>query len=284
MRPNDEKRATVDVDGAPASFLTAGDGPVVVLLHGTYWSRVWLPILDDLAAAGVRPIAVDLPGFGRSGGELTLQTATIPELSAWVARFVRALGVDGPVSIVGHDIGGAIAQHLLVSDTVDVNAFALVNGVSYDSWPLPRIAQFSDPALVAATSARDLVEMRRGAVVDALAGAANDALVEEYLEPLAEERVARSWMALAGAADNRSTLELVPALRESTTPKLLVWGEDDPFQQVHNAERFAAEMSNTALVRVANAGHIPTENDPKAVAALLADFFTKHAVGKPNKG
>jgi pimeloyl-ACP methyl ester carboxylesterase len=119
-RPNDEKRATVDVDGAPASFLTAGDGPVVVLLHGTYRSRVWLPILDDLAAAGVRPIAVDLPGSGRSGGELTLQAATIPELSAWVARFVRALGVDGPVSIVGHDIGGAIAQHLLVSDTGDV--------------------------------------------------------------------------------------------------------------------------------------------------------------------
>ena len=72
MSLNDEKRATVDVDGAPASYLTAGDGPVVLMLHGTYWSRVFLPILDDLAAAGLRPVAVDLPGIrslrGRAHG------------------------------------------------------------------------------------------------------------------------------------------------------------------------------------------------------------------------
>jgi pimeloyl-ACP methyl ester carboxylesterase len=45
---------------------------VVLLLHGTYWSRVWQPVLDDLAAAGLRPVAVDLPGLGRSEGELTV--------------------------------------------------------------------------------------------------------------------------------------------------------------------------------------------------------------------
>jgi pimeloyl-ACP methyl ester carboxylesterase len=107
--------------------------------------------------------------------------------------------------------------------------------------------------------------------------------VEEYLEPLAGERVARSWMAFAAAADQRYTLDLMPTLRGSTTPKLLVWGEDDPFQQVHNAERFAAEVPNTTLVRVANAGHIPTENDPRAVGAPLAEFFAKHAASKPDK-
>jgi pimeloyl-ACP methyl ester carboxylesterase len=274
MSHDDEKRRTVEVDGVPASYLTAGDGPAVLLLHGTYWSRVWLPILDDLADAGLRPLAVDLPGFGRSGGELTPQTATVPKLSAWAVRFLRALGVDGPVSVAGHDIGGAIAQQLLVSDAVDVNAFALVNGVSYDSWPLPRVARFADPEVVAATSAPDLVEIRRGAVIDALARPTTDAEVDEYLAPLTEERVAKSWMALAGAAHQRYTLELVPTLRASTTPKLLVWGEDDPFQKVEYAERFAAEIPNTTLVRIPGAGHIPMEVAPKAVAGPLADFFT----------
>jgi len=48
-------RATVDVDGIPINYLTAGaGGPLVLLLHGTYWSRVWQPVLDDLAAAGLR--------------------------------------------------------------------------------------------------------------------------------------------------------------------------------------------------------------------------------------
>jgi pimeloyl-ACP methyl ester carboxylesterase len=40
-------RATIDVDGIPISYLTAGEGgPLVLLLHGTYWSRVWQPVLD----------------------------------------------------------------------------------------------------------------------------------------------------------------------------------------------------------------------------------------------
>ncbi len=65
-------------DGETAGYLTVErDGPAVLLLHGTYWSRVWLPVLGGLAEAGLRPIAVDLPGLGRSEGELTLETATV---------------------------------------------------------------------------------------------------------------------------------------------------------------------------------------------------------------
>lgn len=77
-------RTAVQVDGEPASYLTAGrqDAPPGLMLHGTYWSRVWLPVLDHLADAGLRPIAVDLPGLGRSGGRLTPETATVPALAA----------------------------------------------------------------------------------------------------------------------------------------------------------------------------------------------------------
>ncbi len=38
----------------------------VVLLTATCWRRVWQPVLDEIAAAGLRPVAVDFPGFGRS--------------------------------------------------------------------------------------------------------------------------------------------------------------------------------------------------------------------------
>ena len=87
------RRETVDVGGVPISYLTAGEGgPLVLLLHGTYWSRVWQPVLDGIAAAGLRPVAVDFPGFGRSGGELTASEASVPRLSAWLLRFLDALG------------------------------------------------------------------------------------------------------------------------------------------------------------------------------------------------
>src|ERR1700726_5042187 len=114
-------RVTTLVDGVRISYLTAGEGVrLVLLLHGTYWSRVWQPVLDGIAAAGLRPVAVDFPGFGRSGGELTVSEASVPRLSAWLLRFLEALGHRGPVMVAGHDIGGGVAQHLMLAGTVEV--------------------------------------------------------------------------------------------------------------------------------------------------------------------
>ncbi|WP_415948343.1 alpha/beta fold hydrolase [Streptomyces sp. KLOTTS4A1] len=270
-----EVRNTVQVDGETASYLTAGrqDGRPVLLLHGTYWSRVWLPVLGHLADAGLRPIAVDLPGLGRSGGELTLETATVPSLADWVTRFASALQLTGPIAVAGHDIGGAVAQHLLAHNRLEVPRLALLNSVTYDSWPVPGVARFRDPQVVAATTADEMLAARRQAVTTALAGAATEPLVAEYVDPWTDLRVRRSWMAMAGAADNRYTLDLVPVLQRSTTPKLLIWGEDDSFQKVEYAEKFASEIPHTRLVRVPDAHHIPTENAPGRVARALSDFF-----------
>ncbi|MGI5170683.1 alpha/beta fold hydrolase [Spirillospora sp. CA-253888] len=265
-------RTSVQVDGETASYLTAGqdDGTPLLLLHGTYWSRVWLPVLGRLAEAGLRPLAVDLPGLGRSGGELTPETATVPALADWAARFVAALEISGPIAVAGHDIGGAVAQHLLVHDRLEVPRLALVNSVLYDSWPAPHVARFRDPG----PAGDDLLAARRQAVAAALAGAATEQLVADYLDPWNDPRVRRSWLAMASAAHSRYTLDLVPALRRSTAPKLLVWGEDDGFEKVEYAEKFAAEIPRTTLVRVPDADHIPTENAPDQIAGALVEFFT----------
>lgn len=268
------QRKTIDVAGTAASYLTAGDqGPVVLMLHGTYWSRVWQPVIDDLAGAGLRPIAVDFPGFGRSGGELTVAEASIPALADWTAQFLRALGVTDPVGVAGHDIGGGVAQHILVDGKIKVSRLALVNAVMFDSWPVPGVARFRDPEVAAATTTEDVLEARRKSVITALARSTTEEEIAEYLAPWADPRVARSWLALAGAAYSRYTMDIVPTLRESTTPKLLVWGEDDSFQRVHHAERFVKEIPNASLIRIPAAGHIPMENDAKAVARALTEFF-----------
>ncbi|WP_257014510.1 alpha/beta fold hydrolase [Rhodococcus sp. ACPA1] len=268
-------RTAVQVDGEAASYLTVEqDGPVVLLLHGTYWSRVWLPVLGSLAEAGLQPIAVDLPGLGRSGGELTLETAAVPALADWVVRFASALKISGPIAVAGHDIGGAVAQHLLIHDGLEVSRLALVNSVTYDSWPAPHVARFQGPGVDAGTTVDDVLAARRQAVTAALAGAATERRIADYLDPWSAARVRRSWIALAGAADNRYTLDLVPALRQSTTPKLLIWGEDDAFETVEYAEQFASEIPHTTLIRIPNAGHIPTENAPEQIARELIDFFS----------
>jgi pimeloyl-ACP methyl ester carboxylesterase len=102
------RRATIDVDGVPISYLTAADGgPLLLLLHGTYWSRVWQPVLDDIAAAGLHPVAVDFPGFGRSGGELSVAEASIPRLAAWLCASSTRWATKGPSWSLGTISAGA---------------------------------------------------------------------------------------------------------------------------------------------------------------------------------
>src|SRR5262249_14457322 len=125
----------------------------------------------------------------------------------------------------------------------------------------------------AATSTEEVVAARREAVAKALARPASVAEMTEYLQPWTDPRVARSWLALAGAADNRYTLELLPKLRQSNTPKLLAWGEDDQFQTMDDVGGFGSEFPARRLVRIKAAGNIQMETNPRAVARALAEFF-----------
>jgi len=269
------KRLSIKVEGIPTSYLTAGEsGPLLLLLHGTYWSRVWQPVLEDLAKAGLRPVAVDLPGFGRSGGAPTPAEATVPALARWAVRFVEALGeADKPVLLGGHDIGGGIAQQMLIDEPLDIPRLVLMNAVMYDSWPAPTVMRFRDPDVAAATTPADILAARRQSVIAALARPATEAEILEWLDPWTDPRVARSWLSMAVSADHRYTMALVPALKASAKPKLLIWGEDDGFQKIEYAERFAAEIPNTRLVRIPKSGHIPTENDAPRIAREMIGFF-----------
>ncbi|MCU1647925.1 MAG: alpha/beta hydrolase [Nocardia sp.] len=91
-----------------------GAGPTVVLLHGYCDSAdTWRGVLNRLAAAGRRAVAVDLPGFGladpRAPGPLT------PQFDAFAEALIAA---HGPVVLMGNSLGAATALHAAARDRV----------------------------------------------------------------------------------------------------------------------------------------------------------------------
>ncbi len=96
------------VDAGPA------DAPVVLLLHGEpSWSFLYRHVIDELVGAGLRAIAPDLVGFGRSDKP----TATTDHSFARHVEWVRALAFDvldlHEVTLVGQDWGGLIGLRLV---------------------------------------------------------------------------------------------------------------------------------------------------------------------------
>ncbi|HEY5662972.1 MAG TPA: alpha/beta hydrolase [Ilumatobacter sp.] len=104
----------VTVDGLAAHASTggvdvAGDGPVVLLIHGAGMDgTVWALQTRYLAYRGFRAVAVDLPAHGRSAGE---PLPSIGAMADWVARFAGAAGFDR-VHVVGHSMGAFVALDL----------------------------------------------------------------------------------------------------------------------------------------------------------------------------
>jgi pimeloyl-ACP methyl ester carboxylesterase len=97
---------TAKVDGAELRYLTGGQGPTVILLHGyAETSRMWRPIIPVLAKH-FRVIAPDLPGIDDSSipaDGLDMKSAAIR-----IHGLVRSLGVE-KARVVGHDIGLMVA-------------------------------------------------------------------------------------------------------------------------------------------------------------------------------
>ena len=271
-------RNTMTLDDQRVSYLCSGEGSPILLLHGTFWSRVWLAIIPKLAESH-EVFALDYPGFGRSEGRLESEEATAPALAGFVLRAADALGVEAPFAVAGHDIGGAVAQHVAVHGEGRVSRLALVNSVLYDSWPVPALEQFRDePEYARNIAPEELVEQRRQALREATARALSEAEEEDYLSPWRTEDGARSWTAMAQAADARYTEELVEPLIEMSLPTLLLWGEEDEFQPIEYAQRLEREMPHARLVAVPGARHIPMEDDSERTGRVLVDFLAGNPV------
>jgi pimeloyl-ACP methyl ester carboxylesterase len=97
----------LSANGIRLHVAEAGEGPLVLLLHGfpQFW-WTWRAQLTALADAGFRAVAPDLRGYG--GSDKPPRGYDLPTAAADVAALVRALGERDAV-VVGHDWGGLVA-------------------------------------------------------------------------------------------------------------------------------------------------------------------------------
>ncbi|HEX7119209.1 MAG TPA: alpha/beta hydrolase [Longimicrobiales bacterium] len=118
------RRTEVWVGGRRARYIDAGAGPPVVFVHGLGLSgAVFRGHCRAFAAAGFRPVAPDLPGFGRSRGpRLGL---SVPETASWLLAFAAAVGL-GPVVWIGHSLAAQAVLEAAVRAPARARALVLV--------------------------------------------------------------------------------------------------------------------------------------------------------------
>jgi 2-hydroxymuconate-semialdehyde hydrolase len=120
-----------------------GHGPSVALIHGIpTWSYLWRNVIPPLVEDGLGVIALDLLGYGDSDKPIGADLGIAAQAER-LAVVLRKLSWDGS-AIVGHDIGGGVAQLMCVNDH-NAERLILIDTIAYDSFPEPGIARLKDP-------------------------------------------------------------------------------------------------------------------------------------------
>lgn len=266
-------RRTVDVDGLTTSYLEAGTGDPVVLLHGGEFGGcaeiAWEHTIATLAEH-YRVLAPDMLGFGESAKVIDFTDGRGMRIRH-IARFCSVLGV-GPAHFVGNSMG---AINLLVDATSErpvlpVRSLVAICGGG-DIERNEHVAALYDYSAT--------VEGMRAIVAALFAGAdypADDAYVQRRYE---SSIAPGAWESLAAARFRRPGLQPPPtpssvrAYERITVPVLVIEGGADKLLPAGWAARIAGQVPDGRAAVVENAGHCPHIESPDAVNELLLDFL-----------
>jgi magnesium chelatase accessory protein len=268
--PQREASSFVEADGLNWHVQQAGQGPVLLLLHGTgaathSWRGLW-----PLLAPHFTLIAPDLPGHGFTGmlGDLSL-----PAMSKATAALVARLGVE-PAAVVGHSAGAAIAIRLALDGAI---APRMIAGIGGALLPFPGPAAVLFPAMARLLFLNPVVpqlftftagfsgELKRflarstGSEIDA-AGA------------LFYGRLFRSSSHVASALGMMAAWDLSVLERDIPRldiPLVLLHGSEDKAVPPRVATDVARRAARGTAVPLQGLGHLPHEEAPGVVAGHL---------------
>jgi len=253
-------------------FSALGAGPVVLFLHGAGGGyRCFAPQVESFAQAGFRAVAWDMPGYGSSApvepyGVRGLAQSCIALIEALLPE--DAKGAARSVALVGHGLGGMVAQEVAMRRPDLVNRLVLSGTTSQADavWSEEVQAQLQQ---LDSTAHGDMAVLSQSAVdaqIGPLALPEGVQLARHCMSQLSPVTYRLALQAQAG-------FDREAALAHIHVPTLLLTGDHDRKMPAATVERMAAQIEGSRWVQLPGIGHLQNLEAPDAFDALVLDFL-----------
>lgn len=276
----------VQANGIKIHYVTAGQGPPVLLLHGfpEFWYcwRYQIPALEKK----FQLIIPDLRGYNETEKPTLISVYDVDQLVADAVGLLDVLG-HKKAHIVGHDWGGAVAWQIALQHPEVVDRLAVLNcphpalfaralkgnyQQMLKSWyffffQLPYLPEL----LFKIRGKKILEDLFRKAAVRKDAFSSTD--IQKYFEALQKPDALASALNYYRAAF-RKMARSKPIHKKITVPTLLIWGEQDTSlgkELTYNMEGLFEAPFN--IQYIPNCGHFVNEEQPEIVNKLLLEFI-----------
>jgi len=248
-------------------FTTLGKGATVLMLHGIGGGHLaFAPQLETLASSGYRAVAWDMPGYGHSA---PIEPYTFKGLAQSCITLIEALQ-GGPVTLLGHSMGGMVAQEVVARRPELVSRLILCGtspsfGKPDGDWQRDFIAQRTAP-LDAGKTMAELAEV----------------LVPQMVGPgsLPEGvKLATHCMAQVNPSTYRRALECIVTFDRRANlplihvPTLLLAGEHDRNAPPAVMKKMAAAIAGSTYLEMKGIGHLQNLEAPDEFDGALLNFL-----------
>ena len=259
------------VDGVKTYAATGGRAfdpalPLVVFLHGGGLDHtVWALLARWFAHRGASVLAVDLPGHGRSGGEVL---PSIAAMADWTAALIAAAGAT-KATLIGHSMGSLIALETAARHPGRVSALGLIGTAA--AMPVSRellaAAEINDHAAIA------MVDIWGHGFRAALGGSLAPGMWmlgggERLLER------ARPGVLFKDLSACNAYQDGLAAAAKVTAPAILVLGERDMMTPVKGGMALAGALPDARVHVLKGAGHMLMSERPDEVLDAVRPLAT----------
>lgn len=254
------------INGVRLAYDDAGLGLPVVYVHGYPHDRtLWAPQIGALTIP-TRAVAVDLRGFGESGGTATC----IDQYADDIAALIAELGLIR-VAIVGVSMGGYVALALWRRAPDLIRAMALVSTRAGADDAAGRARRDRQIEFMHARGTAALADELIMGMVGATTHAQRPELVRSIHAMLARAPVPAIVGALTAMRDRADSTPTLPTI---SVPALVVAGDEDTLIPPGEAHALHAGIARSRLEIVAGTGHLPNAERPAAFNHILSEFFS----------
>jgi pimeloyl-ACP methyl ester carboxylesterase len=273
-----------DVDGVRLHYVEAGEGPLVVLLHGfpEFWFG-WRRQIPVLAAAGFHVVAPDMRGYNLSAKPKGWRLYDPDYLARDIAGLIRHFGVE-QAHVVGHDWGAAVAYTVAMRHPEMVESLSILNVphpermlAGFRTWRQLRKSWymffFQIPGLPERLLARDNFAFAKRSLRADSPKSFSDADLERYVEAWSEPGALTGMINYYRAALRRSPRAAQASLLPIQARTLVIWGERDRHLGAELAEPLPQWVPNVHIERIAEATHWVQHDEPERVGQLLVEFL-----------
>jgi pimeloyl-ACP methyl ester carboxylesterase len=266
----------ITIGGHKIAYKRVGEGEPLLLIHGiTTSSFIWRNIQPGLSK-NYDTIAVDLLGCGQSSKDLSTDYS-IKNQASILAELVQKLELD-QVHIVGHDIGGGIAQIMAVNFPHILQDIVLINTIGYNYWPVQPITTMRTPifrqlAMMSLDMGMLQKLIRKGLYK-------KESYTEEFRslvwEEMANKKRRKSFLHFAKCLNNQHLMEIASELKKIKLPVLIIRGEGDLYLNSIISTRLAEDIPTAEILRIRTGGHFIQEDEPELLSKEISEFYHKN--------